>query len=167
MTGGTFEHFSLTKTGGTCEGVNDSVRYGSESYSFIGGFAAAMLGALWGYDGWNNLTLVAGEIEKPEKNIPIALIGGTIVIILLYIFIHFAYFYVLDPTAIASVSKDSSVAKTVVAKFFGGDVTTFATGFRRFAFHNRFDAVVNRDASHLDLNGRASSVCDGERRFDV
>ena len=129
VTGGTFEHFSLMNDGGKCEGVNDAVRYGSESYSFIGGFAAAMLGAFWGYDGWNNLTLVAGEIKKPGKNIPIALIGGTVVIILLYVFVHFAYFYVLDPTAIASVSKDSSVAKTVVAKFFGGDAATFATGF--------------------------------------
>ena len=118
VTGGTFSHFSLMESGGACEGVNESVRFGSANYSFIAGFGAAMLGALWGYDGWNNLTLVAGEIQKPEKNIPLALIGGTIVIILLYVFVHFAYFYVLDPTAIASVSKDSSVAKTVVSRFF-------------------------------------------------
>ncbi|MCY7346261.1 MAG: amino acid permease [Pyrinomonadaceae bacterium] len=129
VTGGTFSHFSMSEAGGACEGVADSVRYGAAGYSFIAGFGAAMLGALWGYDGWNNLTLVAGEVKNPEKNIPIALIGGTIVIILLYIFVHFAYFYVLDPTAIASVSKDSSVAKTVVSRFFGGDVKTFAVGF--------------------------------------
>ncbi len=129
VTGGTFEHFSMINEGGKCEGVNEAVKYGSASYSFIGGFAAAMLGALWGYDGWNNLTLVAGEIKNPGKNIPIALIGGTVVIILLYVFVHFAYFYVLDPTSIASVSKDSSVAKEVVSRFFGGDIATYATGF--------------------------------------
>lgn len=129
VTGGTFGNFSLMNTGGACEGVADSVKYGSESYTFIAGFGAAMLGALWGYDGWNNLTLVAGEIQKPEKNIPIALIGGTVVIMLLYVFVHLAYFYVLDPTSIASVSKDSSVAKEVVSRFFGGDMKTFATGF--------------------------------------
>lgn len=129
VTGGTFSHFGMTEASGACQGVNDAVRYGSATYTFIGGFGAAMLGALWGYDGWNNLTLVAGEIDKPQKNIPIALIGGTIVIIILYVFVHFAYFYVLDPTTIASVSKDSSVAKEVVSRFFGGDMTTFATGF--------------------------------------
>ncbi len=129
VTGGTFSHFGMTETGGACEGVSDAVRYGSAGYSFIGGFGAAMLGALWGYDGWNNLTLVAGEIENPQKNIPIALIGGTIVIMILYVLIHFSYYYVLDPTSIASVSKDSSVAKEVVSRFFGGDVKTFATGF--------------------------------------
>ena len=129
VTGGTFGNFSLMNTGGACEGVAESVKYGSASYTFIAGFGAAMLGALWGYDGWNNLTLVAGEIEKPEKNIPIALIGGTVVIMILYIFVHLAYFYVLDPTSIASVSKDSSVAKEVVSRFFGSDMKTFATGF--------------------------------------
>lgn len=129
VTGGTFSHFGMLESGGTCEDVKNAVRYGAEGYTFIGGFGAAMLGALWGYDGWNNLTLVAGEIEKPQKNIPIALIGGTIVIMILYVFVHFAYYYVLDPTAIANVSKDSSVAKEVVSKFFGGNITTFATGF--------------------------------------
>ncbi len=129
VTGGTFEHFSMMNNDGKCEGVNEAVRYGSASYSFIGGFAAAMLGALWGYDGWNNLTLVAGEVDKPQKNIPLALIGGTILIIILYVFVHLAYFFVLDPTTIASVSKDSSVAKEVVSRFFGGDLKTFAVGF--------------------------------------
>jgi len=129
VTGGTFEHFSMVNSGGICEEVNDAVKYGSAAYSFTGGFAAAMLGALWGYDGWNNLTLVAGEVEKPERNIPIALIGGTVVIIFLYIFIHVAYFYVLDPTFIASVPEKGVVANEVVSRFFGGDVKTFATGF--------------------------------------
>ena len=129
VTGGTFAHFSLMNTGGTCEGVAEAVKYGSPSYSFAGGFGAAMLGALWGYDGWNNLTLVAGEIKNPGKNIPLALIGGTTLIIILYVIVHFAYFYVLDPTAIASVSKDSSVAKEVVSRFFGGDVKSVAVGF--------------------------------------
>jgi basic amino acid/polyamine antiporter, APA family len=129
VAGGNFSHFAMINTGGACEGVSESVKYGSASYSFMAGFGAAMLGALWGYDGWNNLSLVAGEIDNPQRNIPLALIGGTILIIVLYVFIHFAYFYVLDPTTIASVSKDSSVAKEVVSRFFGGDMKTFATGF--------------------------------------
>ena len=128
VTGGHFGNFSLISDGGKCEGVDESVKFGSTSYSFMSGFAAAMLGALWGYDGWNNLSSVAGEVKRPERNIPLAIIGGTIMIIVLYVFVHIAYFYVLDPTTIASVSKDSSVAKEVVSRFFGGDIKTFATG---------------------------------------
>jgi APA family basic amino acid/polyamine antiporter len=125
---GDFAHFSLVNNNGTCEGVSDSVRYGSANYSFIGGFAAAMLGALWGYDGWNNLTFVAGEVKDPHRNIPLAIIGSTILIILLYVFVHIGYFYVLDPTSIASVANTSSVAKVVVSAFFGGDPASLATG---------------------------------------
>ncbi len=132
VTQGGFGNFGLFNTGGTCEDVAKSVTYGSGEYSFMAGFAAAMLGALWGYDGWNNLTLVAGEVKNPSRNLPLALIGGTALIMVLYIFVHIAYFYVLDPTAIASVSKDSAVAKIVVEKFVtfgvGIAVTIFTVG---------------------------------------
>ncbi|MDQ3042492.1 MAG: amino acid permease, partial [Acidobacteriota bacterium] len=111
---GNFAHFGMENAGGACESVDNSVKYGAAGFTFMAGFGAAMLGALWGYDGWNNLTLVAGEVKNPQKNIPLALIGGTILIILLYVFINIAYFYVLDPTQIASVSANSSVAREVV-----------------------------------------------------
>ncbi|MEP6705772.1 MAG: amino acid permease, partial [Acidobacteriota bacterium] len=125
---GDFAHFALTESGGTCEKVAESARFGSATYSFAAGFGAAMLGALWGYDGWNNLTFVAGEVKEPGRNIPLAIIGSTILVIFLYVFVHIGYFYVLDPTTVASVSASSSVAKTVVASFFGGDPTNFAVG---------------------------------------
>ncbi len=128
LVSGDFGHFSMINQSGTCEGVADSVRYGSPSYSFIGGFAAAMLGALWGYDGWDNLTFVAGEVKDPKRNIPLAIVGSMLVIIVLYLIAQVAYFYVLDPTTVASVSKNSSVAKAVVSLFFGGNAASVATG---------------------------------------
>ncbi|MBA3334795.1 MAG: amino acid permease [Pyrinomonadaceae bacterium] len=124
---GNFSHLSMVNSGGTCESVADSVKYGTAGYSFAAGFGAAMLGALWGYDGWNNLTLIAGEVKNPQRNIPIALIGGTILIVLLYVFVNFAYFYVLDPTQIASVSKDSSVAREVSIRFLGAGAIVLMT----------------------------------------
>ncbi|HXG82730.1 MAG TPA: amino acid permease [Pyrinomonadaceae bacterium] len=125
--GGDFGHFAMANQGGACEGVADSVRYGVAGTTFMAGFGAAMLGALWGYDGWNNLTLIAGEVKNPQRNIPIALIGGTILIILLYVFVNIAYFYVLDPTAVASVSKDSSVAREVAVRFLGAGALVLMT----------------------------------------
>ncbi|HLM61660.1 MAG TPA: amino acid permease [Pyrinomonadaceae bacterium] len=124
---GNFANFGMENVGGACEGVDNSVKYGVAGYTFMAGFGAAMLGALWGYDGWNNLTLVAGEVKNPQRNIPIALIGGTITIILLYVFINIAYFYVLDPTQIASVSANSSVAREVVIRFAGAGLVVLMT----------------------------------------
>lgn len=125
---GDFGHFSLANVGGACEGVADAVHVGAPGYTFLGGFGAAMLGALWGYDGWNNLTFVGGEVKDPNRNIPLAIIGSTALIIVLYVLVHVGYFYVLDPTTVASVSTSSSVAKTVVSMFFGGDVASIAVG---------------------------------------
>ena len=110
---GDWANFAIVNSGGTCEGVEAAARVG------FAGFGAAMLGALWGYDGWNNLTLVAGEVREPQRNIPLALIGGMIVITLLYIFVNVAYFYVLPPTEVASVPAASSVATEVVKRFLG------------------------------------------------
>ena len=128
IAGGSFANFSLMEINGACEGVNTAVRFGAAEYTFLGGFGAAMLAALWGYDGWDNLSFVAGEVKDPNRNIPIAIIGSVLIVIFLYVAIHVAYFYVLDPTSIASVSKDSSVAMSVVSKFFSGDVLSLATG---------------------------------------
>ena len=49
----------------------------------MAGFGAAMLAALWGYDGWDNLSFVAGEVKDPNRNIPIAIIGSVLIVILL------------------------------------------------------------------------------------
>ena len=40
------------------------------------GFFAALVAALWAYDGWNDLNMVAGEIRNPQRNVPLALIWG-------------------------------------------------------------------------------------------
>lgn len=112
---GDWSHFSqaVNDNVAKCFDVDKATRYG------MGGFGAAMLAALWGYDGWNNLTLVAGEVKNPQRNIPLALIGGMLIIISLYVFVNIAYFYALDPTTIASITKESSVAREVAQTFLG------------------------------------------------
>lgn len=61
----------------------------------ITAFGAAMLAALWAYQGWSNVSMVAGEIEKPERNVPRALIYGMLLVILVYLVTNVAYFYAL------------------------------------------------------------------------
>ena len=63
--------------------------------SGVGAFGAAMLAALWAYQGWSNVAMVAGEIEKPERNIPRALIYGMLIVILVYLITNLSYFYAL------------------------------------------------------------------------
>ena len=58
-------------------------------------FGAAMLAALWAYQGWSNVAMVGGEIEKPERNMPRALIYGMVLVIVVYLITNLAYFYAL------------------------------------------------------------------------
>jgi len=78
----------------------------------IAGFFAAVVAALWAYDGWNFVTHVGGEIKNPQRNIPISLILGMAVIAFLYLSANIAYLYVLTPTQIAlstRVAADSAL----------------------------------------------------------
>jgi basic amino acid/polyamine antiporter, APA family len=125
---GSFGNYGMTMAQtSACEGVEDAVKYGAAGFGFASGFSAAMLAALWGYDGWDNLSFVAGEVKNPNRNIPLAIVGGTVLIIILYVFVNIAYFYVLDPTAIASVSKDGSVATEVARRFLGAGAVMVMT----------------------------------------
>ena len=110
---GNWAHFAMSGAGGTCEGVPDTARGG------IAGFGAAMLGALWAYNGWNEVTFVAGEVKDPGRNLPIAIIGGILILAALYITANVAYFYVLAPLAVANVPVSSAVATEVVTRFLG------------------------------------------------
>ncbi|MDB4869947.1 MAG: Amino acid transporter [Gemmatimonadales bacterium] len=68
----------------------------------LSAFGAAMLAALWAYQGWANVAMVAGEIEKPERNIPRALIYGMAIVIGVYLVTNVAYFYALPFSEIMS-----------------------------------------------------------------
>jgi APA family basic amino acid/polyamine antiporter len=114
---GNWGNLTLINNGGTCEGV-DIVGGG------VAGFAAAMIGALWAYDGWNNITFLAGEVKNPGRNLPLALIGGGFVVMALYLFVNLSYFHVLTPTEIASVPASSSVAAEVVRRLLGSVAVT-------------------------------------------
>jgi basic amino acid/polyamine antiporter, APA family len=71
----------------------------------LAGFFAALVAALWAYDGWNNVSMVASEIERPQRNLPIALAGGTLLVMLVYLATNAAYFYVLSAGEVAASER--------------------------------------------------------------
>jgi APA family basic amino acid/polyamine antiporter len=82
----------------------------------IAGFFVAMVSALWAYDGWNNVSMVSSEIREPQRNLPRALILGTAAVIVTYLLVNFAYFYVLSPAQVASSHR---VAADMMASVYG------------------------------------------------
>lgn len=110
---GDWAHFTLSGAAGACEGVPADARGG------MAGAGAAMMAAMWAYNGWNEMTYVAGEVRDPGRTLPRALIGGLGIVAFLYVFVNTSYFYVLAPADVANVSLGSTVATDVVTRIFG------------------------------------------------
>jgi basic amino acid/polyamine antiporter, APA family len=98
----------------------------SGAQSGITGFMAALVAALWAYDGWNDLTMVSEEIRQPERNIPIALIAGVAVVGALYMLMNAAVQFVLPSSAIAASPRPASDAIGLVLGPAGASVVSAA-----------------------------------------
>lgn len=72
----------------------------------LGVFGAAMTGSLFSADAWNNITYTAGEVEKPQRNLPLSLVMGTGTVMLLYLLANIAYIYVLPIEKIQHAEND-------------------------------------------------------------
>jgi APA family basic amino acid/polyamine antiporter len=81
----------------------------------IAGFFAALVAALWAYDGWNNVAMVASEVRNPQRNLPLALIWGTAAVIAIYLLANAAYFKVLTA---AEVGSSPRVAAEMMRRVF-------------------------------------------------
>jgi APA family basic amino acid/polyamine antiporter len=91
-------------------------------------FGAAMLAALWAYNGWYCLPLVAGEVENPRRNVPRGLIIGMLVVLAVYLLTNLSYFYALPVSEIltsnSTAHPDALPVATKVAQTFLGPVGT-------------------------------------------
>lgn len=101
---GSFEHFT-----------SSAIRV--SNVGWLGAMLVAMSGAFWAYDGWVNVTYVAGEVREPQRIIPRALFIGTAIVMIVYVLTNLAYLYVLP---IEVMAKSQLVAADVAEKFLGG-----------------------------------------------
>jgi APA family basic amino acid/polyamine antiporter len=90
------------------------------------GFFAALVAALWAYDGWNNLNMVSSEIQNPQRNIPRALILGVLLVGAIYLCANVAYFYVLSASEVAATDRVASEAARKFLGDAGGDAVSLA-----------------------------------------
>src|SRR5439155_8921496 len=101
---GNWMNYAMANHDGLCAGVSPEARGG------ISGFGAAMLGALWGYQGWANFAPMVGEIRDPGRNIPRAFLAATLIVGSIYLFANASYFYALSPGEVADLPLTTSVA---------------------------------------------------------
>lgn len=102
--------------------IQNSPTIHPQGFLMIAAFAAATTGAFMSYDGWNNITFVAGEIKDPQRNIPRSLFYGMLICIICYLLINQALLYVLPIDAIAGSKLVASDAMSTVLGTSGGAV---------------------------------------------
>lgn len=118
---GSWSHF-----GGTFSGAKGGMT----------GFMAALVAALWAYDGWNDLTMVSGEVRDPGRSIPIALVAGMATVGGLYMLVNAAVQYVLPVADIAGSPRPASYATAVVIGTVGAGIVSAGMALSMFVTLN-------------------------------
>jgi APA family basic amino acid/polyamine antiporter len=85
----------------------------------MAGFMAALVAALWAYDGWNDLNMVSGEIRNPERSIPVALIAGVALVAVLYMGVNAAVQYTMPASLLAVAAVPASAATQIAIGIWG------------------------------------------------
>jgi len=84
----------------------------------LAAIASAFLGIQWAYHGWMNIAPVAGEIDRPQRNIPLALLGGVGIVVFLYVGANVAYYLTMPGDAMTKTG-DTPVAVAACVKLLG------------------------------------------------
>ncbi|HWP81190.1 MAG TPA: amino acid permease [Bacteroidota bacterium] len=106
--------------------------------SMLGPFGISMIAVLWAYDGWIEITFVAGEVKNPDHNVHRSLILSTIIIIVLYLLINVAYVYVLSIEQLSQSTLVASDAATVIMGPAGASFVTLAVILSTFGANNGY-----------------------------
>jgi basic amino acid/polyamine antiporter, APA family len=105
---------------GSMQHLHETLPTMPQGWAMVGAYMAAISGAFWGYDGWNNICFVAGEVKNPQRNIPRSLFLGLSFCILVYTLVNLAYIYVLPIGQLSTSSLVASDAATVTWGLIGG-----------------------------------------------
>ncbi|MCU0444509.1 MAG: amino acid permease [Microscillaceae bacterium] len=117
----------LLFSGGSLQNLQTNIFASSpqnlSNYGLIAAFFSAMLAAFWAYEGWNTLGFIGGEIQNPNRNVPLAFFGGMMVIIAAYLLVNFTYFYVLPIDEFVKVHQaKNDIAAVAVIRSYAGEI---------------------------------------------
>ena len=90
----------------------------------LSGFMIALIAALWAYDGWSDVTQMAGEVQRPQRSLPLALVGGVAIVGGLYMLTNAAIQYVLPAATLAESARPAADAFHLSAGLWGAAIVS-------------------------------------------
>ena len=103
-----------------------------------GPFGLALVAVLWSYDGWIEITYVAGEVKNPRRNIPLSLILSTMFVVVIYTLVNYTYLSVLSLDAISTSTLVAADAATVIIGPGGAAMAAIAVIIATMGSNNGF-----------------------------
>lgn len=91
--------------------------------ALLGGLGVALSSIMWAYEGWSHLPMVAEEVRDPGKNVPRALVWGSVALILLYVGANLAYHLTLTSREIAASKVPAAEAAERLLPGWGARLT--------------------------------------------
>ena len=85
-------------------------------------FAVALIGVMFSYGGWQHATFVAGEAKDPQRTLPVAMILGSLVVMLVYLLMNVAFLFLMPPAEMAASARLGSDAAERVFGTIGGSI---------------------------------------------
>ena len=129
--------FLFTSTSGSFNNISTGFQIpAATSANLISLLGLALAGAFWAYDGWNNITFVAGEVKQPQRNVPLALLLGTLIVIVVYMLINAAYLYVLPVDQMAKSPLVAATAAEIIFGHYGAVIISLAVIISTFGALN-------------------------------
>ncbi len=98
-------------------GEGSTANFGAGGSVALGSWAFALIPVLFSYSGWNAAAYVSEEIRSPGRNVPRALLAGTVVVIVIYVFLNMVYVYALPVAEFPN--QAARVGDAAVERLFG------------------------------------------------
>jgi amino acid transporter len=105
----------------------------------VGAFGLALVSVLWAYDGWGDVSYVAGEVMDPQRNLPRAIIGGTLAVLAVYLLANVGYMSVLS---IDQIRTSKLVAADVAQQLMGRPGAVFVSATVMISTFGTLSAVL-------------------------
>ena len=128
-------------------------------------FAVSLIFVSFAYSGWNAAAYLGGEITRPSRNIPLALVSGTFLVICFYLLLNVVYIYALPAKEMSGVLEVG--AKSAVS-LFGGDISRYFSGAIAIGILSVLSAMIMtgprvyyamaKDGVFFELFGKVNSL---------
>ncbi|MGP6139548.1 MULTISPECIES: APC family permease [unclassified Jeotgalibaca] len=106
------------------EGTAQLLPFAASDRPFFTAFSSALVSVLFAYDGWMNVSTLAGEMKNPGKTLPRVIVGGLSIVMAIYLAINVAYLFVADSATLAATETPAAIVASRLFPGIGGDLIT-------------------------------------------